>query len=118
MKGALPLLVAVAVLWGCGGADEGGAPFEVPGPVEETTEVTLPASYRFEPAAIAIEAGDTVTWSNEDNFPHNVHLLDGSETTLDLSIGERASHAFDEVGTVYYECSLHPQQMRGKVVVR
>jgi plastocyanin len=95
----------------------GGAPFEVPGEPVKTNEVELPKSYKFEPAVVEVEAGTSITWTNNDNFPHNVHLLDGSDRTLDLPIGDSGSFSFDESGTIYYECSLHPQQMRGKIVV-
>jgi plastocyanin len=93
------------------------APFEIPDDPVATTEVNLPKSYKFEPAAITIDAGDEVTWTNEDDFPHNVHLLDGSDVTEDLPIGESATIAFDEAGDYYYECSIHPQQMKGKIIV-
>ena len=111
--------LAAAALVGCSGRGAGaGAPFEIPGEPVPTTHVALPRSYRFEPAAIVVEPGATVTWTNEDDFPHTVHLLDGSERTIDLPIGASGSLAFDEPGTYYYECSIHPQQMHGVVVVR
>lgn len=93
------------------------APFVITDDPVATTEVGLPKSYVFEPAAITIAAGDEVTWTNEDDFPHNVHLLDGSDVTEDLPVGESATLAFDEPGEFYYECSIHPQQMQGKIVV-
>jgi plastocyanin len=99
------------------GSDGAGAPFEVPGPPVATTSVDLPRSYRFEPAAIEVAAGSSVTWTNRDDFPHNVTLLDGSDRAADLPIGGSSSIAFEEPGTVYYECSIHPQQMHGKIVV-
>jgi plastocyanin len=107
------------VLVGCGSddpGDGGGAPFEVPGDPVPTTEVTLVKSYRFDPAVISVDAGATVTWTNEDDFPHDVTLLDGSDETVDLPIGESGSLSFDEAGTVFYQCSIHPQ-MHGKVVI-
>lgn len=82
-----------------------------------TNRVTLPKSYRFEPAAIRVQAGTTVTWTNEDDFPHNVHLLVGSDRTEDLPVGESVSITFEEPGQIAYECSLHPQQMQGTVIV-
>lgn len=99
---------------GSGGADP---PFDVPGAPVATTSVDLPRSYRFEPAAIEVAAGSAVTWTNHDDFPHNVSLLDGSGRTADLPVGGSASITFEAPGTVYYECSIHPQQMHGKVVV-
>lgn len=80
-------------------------------------EVRAVRSYRFEPTEIKVAAGSSVTWSNEDNFVHNVRLLDGSDTTKDLPIGGSASITFDTPGLVRYECSLHPAQMTGSVLV-
>ena len=93
------------------------APFELNDDPVATSEVTAVKSYRFEPAVIEVESGTTVTWSNEDDFPHNVDFLTGDDTTLDLPIGESAEFTFEEAGEFYYECSLHPQQMRGIVTV-
>ncbi|HXF73450.1 MAG TPA: plastocyanin/azurin family copper-binding protein [Actinomycetota bacterium] len=115
---ALAALVAVLLAACTGGGAGDGAPSEVPGEPVPTTRVTLPKSYRFEPAAIVVEAGATVTWVNRDDFPHNVHLLDGSDRTVPLPVGGRGSLTFEEPGTYYYECSIHPQQMHGVVTVR
>ena len=100
------------------GSDSGSeAPFEISDEPVATTDVSLPKSYKFEPVAIAIDAGDEVTWTNEDDFPHNVHLLDDSDVTEDLPVGQSATLTFDEPGEIYYECSIHPQQMQGKIIV-
>jgi plastocyanin len=130
MKRAIAVLaVAVVALVGCssGSNDAPGAgdqaqaaeqpPFELDAAPVETTEVTAVKSYKFDPQVIEVSAGSEVTWTNEDDFPHNVHLLDASDATHDLPIGESVSVAFDEAGDYYYECSLHPQTMRGKVIV-
>lgn len=121
MRGTLGCLLCLAVLGLASCASEptsGEAPFEVPGEPVKTDAVELPKSYKFSPAVIEVDAGTTVTWSNNDNFPHNVHLLDGSDRTEPVGIAESASITFDEPGTIYYECSIHPQQMRGKITVR
>jgi plastocyanin len=120
MRSALvvPSLVAICGLGACSPEDRtGGAPFEVRGDPVNTDQVDLPKSYKFVPAVIQIDAGTTVTWTNNDNFPHNVHLLDESDRTEDLGIGDTAEITFEEAGTIYYECSIHPQQMRGKILV-
>jgi plastocyanin len=82
-----------------------------------TTSVDLPKSYRFDPESILVDVGATVTWTNDDDFPHNVHLLDGSDRSVELPLGGTGSLTFDEAGTFDYECSLHPQQMQGTVTV-
>lgn len=133
MTRALTAIAAALLLVGAACSSDGGsssaggdsgsgdtsadAPFEISEEPVATTEVSLPKSYKFEPVAIEVDAGDEVTWTNEDDFPHNVHLLDGSDVTKDLPIGESATIAFDEPGDYYYECSIHPDQMHGKVVV-
>jgi plastocyanin len=93
------------------------APFEITEEPVATTEVDLPKSYKFDPVAITVDAGEEVTWTNNDDFPHNVHLLDGSDVTEDLPVGGTATLTFDEPGEIYYQCSIHPQQMKGKIVV-
>lgn len=92
-------------------------PFELDAAPVDTTEVTAVKSYKFDPQVIEVVSGSEVTWSNEDDFPHNVHFLAGSDATLDLPIGASASFTFDDADDYYYECSIHPQQMRGKVIV-
>jgi plastocyanin len=121
--------IAVVALVGCSsGATETSTdnaseqtsdevPFELDAAPVETTEVTAVKSYKFDPQVIEVEVGSEVTWTNEDDFPHNVHFLTGSDETYDLPMGESASVTFDEAGDFYYECSLHPQQMRAKVIV-
>ncbi|HEX2141378.1 MAG TPA: plastocyanin/azurin family copper-binding protein, partial [Candidatus Limnocylindria bacterium] len=64
MAGALVLLLAA----GCASQVQ-------PTPVA-TDVIDLPQSYRFEPALITVPAGTTVTWTNNDQFTHNVRLLD------------------------------------------
>ena len=104
---ALALLSLVAI--GCGGGGAAGA-----SPVA-TTAVDLPKSYRFAPAAIQVVAGATVTWTNHDNFTHNVSLA--GEQPLTMAPGESVSHTFTTPGTYPYACSLHPTDMTGTVLV-
>jgi plastocyanin len=109
-----PALALLAVLWlaGCGPAGDATA-----SPVVTNT-VELPKSYRFAPAAITVPAGTTVTWTNHDDFTHNVRLLDGSGAVLTMQPGQTASHTFSAAGLHRYDCSLHPRDMQGSVLVR
>jgi plastocyanin len=104
-------MAALAVA-GCSSA--GGTAGEAASPVA-TTSVDLPKSYRFEPAAITVDAGSTVTWTNHDNFSHNVRF-EGAEPLV-MKPGESVQRTFDAPGTFRYECSFHPQDMQGTVVV-
>ena len=103
-------LVAMLSLVACSG---GGA---TPSPVA-TNQVDLPPSYRFEPAAITVADGTTVTWTNHDNFTHNVRLLDDGGDILELPPGASVTHTFTGVGEHRYDCSFHPNDMSGVVVV-
>jgi plastocyanin len=108
------LAAALLVAGLLGACSRGDAPTGEP---VATNQVELPKSYQFEPAAIVVDVGTTVTWTNQDDFPHNVHMLDGSDRTVDLPLGGSGTLTFDEAGTFDYECSLHPQQMKGTVTV-
>jgi plastocyanin len=79
----LLLLVAAVLVAGCGGEEE-STPLA-------TTDVTMAKSYRFEPTAIQIEAGETVTWTNDDNFTHTVQV-DGRQ---DHEVGKGESVSSD-----------------------
>jgi plastocyanin len=82
-----------------------------------TNQVELPPSYRFEPAAITVPDGTTVTWTNHDSFTHNVRLLDDGGEVLALPPGESVSFTFSGPGEHRYDCSLHPNDMSGVVIV-
>jgi len=62
-----------------------------------TTEVAMAKSYRFEPETIEVEAGQSVTWTNDDNFTHSVQV-DGQEDHT-VEQGESVSIEFDTAGT-------------------
>ena len=109
-KFLLPALAAAALFAaGCGGSGESSEPVA-------TTEVQMVKSYRFDPKVIEIRAGDTVTWTNEDNFTHTVEV-DGQEDHK-VEQGESFSITFDTPGTYHYVCTLHSQDMDGTVIVK
>jgi plastocyanin len=82
-----------------------------------TSRVDLPPSYRFEPEVISVPDGTTVTWTNHDNFSHSVRLLDDGGEVLTMAPGESASFTFSGPGKHRYDCSLHPHDMSGVVIV-
>jgi plastocyanin len=104
------LLVAVAAVFaaGCGGSGTGE-------PVA-ATEVEMVKSYRFDPKVIEIDAGETVTWTNEDNFTHTVQVQGQEDHKVER--GESVEITFDEPGTYDYVCTLHRQDMDGTVIVK
>ena len=101
-------LATLVVAVGCGGS-------ESTEPVA-TTEVTMVKSYRFDPKAVEIQAGQSVTWTNDDNFTHTVEVDGGDDHKVDR--GDSVSIAFDKPGTYHYICTLHSNDMDGTVIVK
>jgi plastocyanin len=114
MRAALRLLLpalAVLALAACSGGGDGAAAADAT-PVK-TSEVVA-KNTRFNPAAIEIPAGTTVTWRFQDGaVPHDVKG-DGFESKTQSSGTYR--HRFDAPGTYAYRCTLHAG-MKGRVVV-
>jgi len=104
---AAAVLAATVVAAGCGGAGTSE-------PVA-TTKVSMAKSYRFDPNTIEIKAGDTVTWTNNDNFTHTVKV-DGQEDRK-VGRGDSVSIKFDKPGSYHYVCTLHSKDMSGTVIV-
>ena len=91
-----------------------------PEPKEPGTgpRVTLFASC-FDPGTLWTEAGETVTFTNDDEYEHTVTGT-GIEAwgigTEPLAAGESVKVTFDEVGVYPYTCIFHPG-MNGAIVV-
>jgi plastocyanin len=104
----LPIAAAALFAAGCGGADS-SEPLAA-------TEVEMVKSYSFDPKVIEVQAGDTVTWTNEDNFTHTVQVEGREDHKVDR--GDSVSIAFDTPGTYEYVCTLHSKDMEGTVIVK
>jgi YVTN family beta-propeller protein len=66
---------------------------------------------------VTIEAGQTVSWVNDDTVTHTVEATDGSWDLHEVEPGQRVSKRFDAAGTYEYYCDFH-QFMRSQVVVQ
>jgi plastocyanin len=103
---------------GCGGDDDsenGGAA------AERGAAVTI-QTFIYEPDPIEVDAGATVTWTNEDDILHTVTSGSRGEPTKEFDeeldgAGTTAEVTFDEPGSYDYFCLLH-DGMDGSVVVR
>ncbi len=76
----------------------------------------------FSPARIQVVLGTTVTWTNQDNVPHNVTIApvvmsssNDWESRL-LYPGQSFSYTFRSQGTFQYHCQEDPG-MTGTVIV-
>lgn len=102
------------------------APKAADAPVKiDAEEVTVEMSLArgFNPPAIEIKTGTTVTWHNIEpiDYPvvsgfHQVVADDGSFESPKVAPGARWSFTFNEPGTFAYHCGVHPN-MRGEITV-
>jgi hypothetical protein len=70
--------------------------------------------FSFSPATITVNVGESVTWVNAGEEPHNA-VGDSFSTSL-LTPGKSGSKSFSTAGTFSYVCTVHPQ-MKGTVKV-
>jgi amicyanin len=77
------------------------------------------SGYAYGPGTLTINVGDTVTWTNHDQAPHDAVTTAGPAQFRSpmLSTGQTWSFRFTTPGTYSYYCSVHPD-MRGQIVVR
>ena len=64
----------------------------------------------FTQSSVTISVGDSVKFTNNDDFFHNVFSLSDAKF-FDLGSypkGESKSVTFDQAGTVEVECAIHP----------
>src|SRR5258708_21648876 len=74
-------------------------------------------NFSFGPAAVTVEGGTTVTWTNRDDIPHTVVSDEKAFKSKGLDTDEKFSFTFTKPGTYGYFCSGHPK-MTGKVVAQ
>jgi plastocyanin len=104
---AVAVLAATLAAAGCGGTGSTAA--------VATTAVSMAKSNRIDPKTIEVNVGDTVTWTNNDNFTHTVKVEDGPDHKVGR--GDSVSIRFDKAGTYHYVCTLHSHDMHGTVIV-
>jgi len=84
----------------------------------ETVTVEI-QGFAFSPAAITIQVGDTVTWTNLDGTDHTATSDAGAPEAFDtgaLASNASASITFTTPGTYAYTCRFHTV-MSGTVIV-
>ncbi|HET6315861.1 MAG TPA: plastocyanin/azurin family copper-binding protein, partial [Chloroflexota bacterium] len=76
------------------------------------------ASVAFAPTTLTVKPGTSVKFSNGDDIDHNVTASDGSFNSGTLKPGSSFTFTFTKAGTYSYVCSIHPEQMSGKIEVK
>jgi plastocyanin len=79
-------------------------------PGEEAGGVAVSA-FTFEPAALTVHVGESVTWVNTDGVPHTTTAISGHQWGRLMTTGEAFTYTFDTPGTYAYFCEMHPAMM-------
>ena len=121
-RAAAGLLLVVA-LASCGGDDEEGGAAAEPTEPAATAEVTV-ATFAFAPDPLEVEAGTTITFTNEDAIDHTVTAGTREAPTPEVFDGTVPEQGptfeltLDEPGTYDYFCRFHPGAgMTGQIIV-
>jgi len=95
----------------------GGVALSVPAPAAAASQAIQITDSAFGTAALTVQVGDTVTWTNADDRPHTVTSQDGAFDSGNLDEGGTFSFTFTAAGTYAYLCEYHPD-MRATIVVQ
>jgi plastocyanin len=82
------------------------------------------ANVQFDPKAITVKAGETITFTNDESIPHDVHKTSGpgkdfaSGDTGGMQQGDTFELTLDEPGEYGYVCNVHAPGMAGTITVK
>jgi plastocyanin len=77
-------------------------------PTKSTDHTIVIDSVRFEPQALTLKIGDTVTWVNKDPFPHTATSQVGGFDSREIAPGQSWQYTMTKPGVFPYVCALHP----------
>jgi plastocyanin len=73
---------------------------------------------RFDPDDLAVDAGDSIEWVNQDPFPHSVTSTEaGKFDSKEIPPGKSWTYKPSHKGTFAYTCTIHPT-MKAKLRVK
>ena len=128
------LLVCLAlglVAAGCGGDDDddgggGGGASTNEQPAGDGggggAQVSM-TNIQFDPKDITVKAGETITFTNEEAVPHDVHKASGpgedfaSGPSGGMQEGDTFELTLDKPGNYEYVCDVHAPGMAGSITV-
>jgi plastocyanin len=79
---------------------------------------------QFEPKDLTVNAGETITFTNDESIPHDVHKTSGpgedfaSGPSGGMQEGDTFELTLDEPGTYEYVCDVHAPGMSGTIEVK
>jgi plastocyanin len=120
---------------GCGGDDDddggGGGASQNEQPADEGggggggdgAQVSMEA-IQFMPADVTVAPGETITFTNDEAVPHDVHKTSGpgkdfaSGPTGGMQEGDTFELTLDKPGSYEYVCEVHAPGMAGTITVK
>jgi plastocyanin len=75
------------------------------------------AGFAFGPGTVTVAPGAAVTWTNNDESPHQITVPSAKLKTELVLKGQSASLTLGEAGSFPYSCALHPN-MKGMIEVK
>ena len=119
-RAGIPALIAALTFVACAAAPAASSAAPASAGAGKTAAVTI-KGFAFAPAALTVDAGTKVTFTNNDSATHTV--TSGANRTADkkfdqqLSGNAEATISFDTPGTYEYFCNFH-SSMKGTVTVK
>jgi plastocyanin len=112
---------------GDGGGNGGGAATEEPadtggGGGGGGAEVSM-ENVQFNPSDVTVAAGDTITFTNNESIPHDVHKTSGPGPDFSsgpdggMQEGDTYELTLDEAGNYEFVCNVHASSMTGTITV-
>ena len=112
------LTVVTLVLASLGLTACGSTPRRVPHSSAVPPDTVVMRNIAFNPQTINAKVGETITWVNRDDAPHNVTYVSGPRfnSSVTFKNGGSFSLKLTKAGTIRYMCTIHPG-MNGTIVV-
>ena len=85
-------------------------------PAQAAQHLIVMDGVKFEPAALTVQRGDSVVWTNKDPFPHTA-TAQGTFDSKEIAPGKSWKWIARKAGSYEYVCALHPA-MRGAITVK
>jgi plastocyanin len=106
---------------GDSGGSEGGNATEQP--AAGGGNVSL-ENIQFNPKDVTVKAGETITFTNNESIPHDVHKTSGpgddfaSGPSGGMQEGDTFELTLDQPGKYEYVCDVHAPGMAGSITVK
>jgi plastocyanin len=126
---ALMLAGLALSLAACGGDDDNGGastsdqPADTGGAASGGVQVSL-KNIQFDPKDITVKPGETITFTNDESVPHDVHKQSGpggdfaSGPDGGMQQGDTFDLKLDKPGKYEYVCHVHAPGMAGTITVK